>query len=440
MEKKIKALRQKKADIYKEMTELLNLDTMTEEQNLRYGALEKDMTQVAKDLQRAEDLRAMEHDLESSVSPDVRRVEVGQDRAGLKPFRCLGEQLQAVYEAGNPNRTAPVDPRLLTLNEQYRAAYAGPSGMNEGVDSEGAFAIQTDFAGLMFDTAVRDSEILSRCDNYPVGPGSNGAKWVDIDETDISSTVFGGVQVYWTAEADTVTSSKPKLKKREMLLLKLMGLGYATEEMMQDVNFIDALYTRAFTTAIRRKLTGNVISGTGAGQPLGLLNSPALVTIDKETGQAADTVVYENFVHMWGRRWTVGNPQNLCFVVHPDIDEQMLLMSFPVGTGGVPVFLPPGGASEKPYSTLFGRPILPDDNCSALGDKGDIFLADLSEYMLIAKGGPETAWSMHVRFEYGEQAFRITYRANGAPKRPAALTIKNSSKTRSPYITLAARA
>ena len=33
------------------------------------------------------------------------------------------------------------------------------------------------------------------------------------------------------------------------------------------------------------------ISGTGAGQPLGILNAPALVTVSKETGQAADTIV-----------------------------------------------------------------------------------------------------------------------------------------------------
>lgn len=362
-------------------------------------------------------------------------VKVIKDNAAEKGFRNLGEQLQAIYRAST-DRSKPVDSRLLRINEEERAA----SGMNTQVDSEGGFAVQKDFAGMIFDTAVKDDPILSRCDTYTVSANSNGVYYIDIDETDISQTVYGGVQVYWADEAETVNASKPKIREREMRLKKLMGIAYATDEMMKDATFVSQLYTRAFTAAIRRKLAGDVIDGTGVGRPKGILKGGALLSVAKESGQAADTLVYKNIVKMWHRAmWD--RRANLVWLTHPDVEEQFEYMDFPVGTGGVPVFLTAGSLRrDDGISTLKGRPVLATDHCSAIGDKGDIILADLNEYMLLRKGNMESETSIHVRFLYNEMAFRFTYRANGAPKKNNALTIKNSSQKRGTFITLNERA
>ena len=56
------------------------------------------------------------------------------------------------------------------------------------------------------------------------------------------------------------------------------------------------------------------------------------------------------------------------------------------------------------------------------------------------KGTAKQDWSVHVEFLTDQNCFRMIYRCNGAPKAETPLTIKNSTKTRSPYITLAARA
>ena len=115
-------------------------------------------------------------------------------------------------------------------------------------------------------------------------------------------------------------------------------------------------------------------------------------------------------------------------------------MSVAVGTGGVPVYLPATGASQSGYSTLFGRPVVPIEQCSTLGDAGDIILADMSQYWAIDKGGVNQASSMHVQFLTDETAFRATYRADYRPMWTSALTPFKGSNTLSPFITLAARA
>ena len=70
---------------------------------------------------------------------------------------------------------------------------------------------------------------------------------------------------------------------------------------------------------------------------------------------------------------------------------------------------------------------------------GDIMLIDPWYYILLSKGTAKQDWSMHVEFLTDQMCFRVVFRCNGKPKIEAPLTIKNSTKTRSPFVALAAR-
>ena len=347
-----------------------------------------------------------------------------------KVFKNFGEQLLAVKQAATQGIR---DPRLDYIN-------AAATGMNEGAGSEGGFAVQTDFATGMMDSAAKSGQILPLVDRYEISGGANSVKWIEIDEKgSVASTVFGGVQVYWAGEAQQVTATKPSLSEKELKLEKLMGLAYATYELEQDSgNFMSQLYTKAFTLGIQRKLEEAVISGTGVGKPLGILEGTGLVSIAKEANQVADTVVWENISKMYNRALDKDQIAKYVWLTHPDVAAQFDFLSFPVGVGGVPVYL--GASSVGSVASLKGRPVIETDQCSALGDKGDLIFVDLSDYMLITKGGVQADTSIHVQFLQAENAFRFIFRANGMPKRPKSMTIKNSTNARSSYITLDARA
>lgn len=345
----------------------------------------------------------------------------------LRVFKNLGEQLYAIKNAAV---TGIVDERLNRIN-------AAALGGNEGIGSEGGFAVQTDIAGAMMETAAKAGEILSRVDKYQVSGPANSVKWMDIDETDVGTTVFGGVQVYWAAEAAQVSASKPKTLERELKLEKLIGLAYATYELEKDDSgFTSQLYQRAFELGIQRALEAGVIAGTGAGQLQGILGGGALVSVAKETGQAADTILYNNIVKMYNRGLNKSDP-GWAWLVNPDLHEQLDFMQFPVGTGGVPVYLQASSAGT--LDQMKGKPIIESDQCSAIGDKGDIFFADLSKYLLIYKGGIDSATSIHVQFLTAENCFRFIFRANGMPKKRSSVTLKNTSNARSSFVTLDAR-
>ena len=397
---------------------------MTTEELETYNGYQAEITNLEATI-AIQDARAEREEIDNTVVTET--VTAAVDDGKVTPFKNFASQLWAIKNAAI---NGVVSPKLAQINN---AALGG----NEGVPSEGGYLVQTDFAATILNTAANSGQILPRVDRFEVSGNSNRVEWTEIDETSVATTVYGGVQVYWAAEAASVTASKPKLISKELKLEKLMGIAYATFELDADSNFTSQLYTKAFTLAITRELENCVVSGNGAGKPLGFLNSGSLISVAKESAQVAETVVFENIVKMYNRTINKASA-GLAWLVHPDVATQFAFMTFPVGTGGVPVYLQE--AKQDDMSTVFGKAVIESDQCSALGSVGDINLVDLSQYMLITKGGVISDTSIHVQFLTAENCFRFIFRANGMPKRDKALTIKNSSTARSAFVALAVRA
>lgn len=355
-------------------------------------------------------------------------VRVGRDNALDRPFAGLGDQLVAVRRAAmNPSSA---DPRL------YQAA---ATGMGGAVDSDGGFLVQTDIGTEILRRTYDVGGVLSRCRRIQISGNSSGIKIPSINETSrAGGSRYGGVQVYWVGEGTATTASAPKFGTVELSLNKLMGLVYVSDELLEDAMALEGLVNAILPEEMAFHAEDDIFTGTGSGQPLGILNAGALVSVAKETGQAAATLVKENIDKMWARLYTRAFAGAAWFV-NQDVWPQLLSLNLAVGTGGAPVFLPPGGMSEAPFGTLYGRPVQPVEYCQTLGTKGDIFLANFGEYLLIEKGGVKSASSMHVKFLTDEMTYRFTYRLDGQPWWTAALTPLHGSNTVSPFISLDTR-
>ena len=347
----------------------------------------------------------------------------------LKVFSSLGEQLKSIY---NFRKNHVEDKRLQQINNAVL-------GSNEGTGADGGFALQTDFAGMILESAVQQSPLLNRLDRYTCSSAANAMRWLSADETDVSKSVFGGVQMYWASEGATVAASKPQFKEMKMDLEKMMGFAYCTDEMLQDAAFMSGFFGNAFTLAADRLLTGSVIDGDGNGKPLGLLQSKAMIAVDKETGQGAGTFLGANAIKMQARAMP-RNRDRLVWLMHPDVEEQLPYLSIQSGEAAKFLWNPEGGLGNFDTQRVLNKPVLFEDHCSALGSKGDIMLVDPMQYILLTKGTAKQDWSVHVEFLTDQSCFRMVFRCNGAPKINKTLTIKNSTKARSPFVTLAARA
>lgn len=341
-------------------------------------------------------------------------------------FSSFGEQLAAIVKASSPGGHA--DPRL------FNAA----SGMNETVASDGAFMVQSDFSAQLIQDVIATGKLAARCQNIPISGNANSIKMNGVDETSRASTRYGGVIGYWKGEAAQATASKPKFREIELKPNKLMALAYLTDELMEDAPALESFVRQAFAGEFGFLIDDAIINGTGAGQPLGILNSKSLVTVSKETGQKAATIQAENIIKMYARL-IPDSLGNAVWLVNQNTIPQLFTMSLSVGTGGAPVFMPAGGLSGNPYSTILGLPVIVIEQAATLGTVGDIVLADLSKYLLASKGGINTDISIHVKFEYGEQVLRSYLRIDGQPLRASALTPYRGSDTISHFVALATR-
>ena len=403
-----KSLKKKSADIEAKAT-LENRELNEAELSLMNEIMDEveNISKVVATLERQDRLN-------KTADTSARTVEktVATEKKGEKDrFSSLGQQMLAVVNAGRPG--GKTDPRL------YNAA---ASGLNETVQSDGGFLVQTDFVDGLMQDLIKSSVLAPKCRPQQISGNANSMKINGVDETSrATGSRQGGIQAYWADEADEKTKSKPKFRKIELNLHKLIGLCYATDELLADAPALESFIRAAFPAEFAFVTDDAILRGTGAGQPLGILNAGSLVTVNKEAGQKVDTITAQNVIDMSSRIFA-GSYLNANWYINQMCLPQLYTMSVAVGLGGQLIFMPPGGISGAPYGTLLGRPVIPIEQASALGDVGDILLADLNGYVLAQKGGIQSDVSIHVRFVYDESVFRFVLRLDGQPVRATALT------------------
>jgi HK97 family phage major capsid protein len=360
------------------------------------------------------------------------QVIVGRDRSDDDPtfgFKSFGEFAVAVKSAAGEGRR--IDARLEKS-----------TGLEESTPALGGFLVPPEYRNELMQRTYDASMVAGRCRNIPVS--TEILRIPALNETGRTDGLRGGgVLAYWADEGGVKTPSKPEFRQIEIRMKKLIGLCYTTDELLQDsIISLDALLGTLFANEFAYQIDDSVINGNGVGKPLGVIPAAATVIVAKEVGQPAATLVTANVVNMWSRMWGRSR-QNAAWFINQDIEPQLLTMTLAVGTGGLPVYMPANGLSGSPYGTLFGRPVIPIEQCQTLGTVGDIILADMSQYILAPhSSGIQAATSIHVKFVYDETAFRFVVRLDGQPWWNSPLTPAHggATKTVSPFVVLATRA
>lgn len=378
-------------------------------------------------------------DVPERVQPKASGLVVTKDEVdhqaedpNLPAYKSLGEQLMDIYKAGRGGRQP--SPRLLK-------AHKAVTGASEAVPADGGFLVQEDFTGFMSKPDLMIGGILPRVRQVRISGNADSLAWVQVDESSrATGSRWGGVRGYWLAEGDQITHSEPIFQRQRLELQKVGAMAYATDEVLQDAALLESVIGQAMREELTFLVEDAIINGTGAGQPTGILASAnnARVQVAKETGQAADTIVSENVMKMFTRRWRGGS---YVWLIGQDVLYELMNMDLAVGTGGQLTFMPPGGLADRPHGTLLGYPLVENEYSPALGDANDIALVDLSEYVYVTKGGVQSASSIHIRFDYDETCFRFILRCNGMPTWSDAVTpFKATGSTITPYVSLAERA
>lgn len=264
------------------------------------------------------------------------------------------------------------------VDRRFRAATGG----SEGVGTEGGFAVPSAYSDRLLDLSLEGEIVRGRAD--VIGMPSNILDLPLFDDEDHSQNIAGFV-AQWLDEAGTATEQTGKLRNVTLKAKKIGIWSKLTSELVEDSPGFEGRLTNAMAQAIGWNFDQGFIRGSGAGQPQGMLTkAPSLITVAKETSQAADSIVYDNVIKMWSRLWPRG-AMNAVWMVHPSTLPWLLKLI---------VFIPNRADSDDVGGTvvtvqgqdgtmrLLTRPVVVTEHVNQLGDAGDIALVDWSQYLV----------------------------------------------------------
>lgn len=437
-------LRQNRAKAYETMEAALASEA--EDRQEQFDAAAAEVETLDREIANAERLQKLRGE-KARGTPESEGLEPEPAQGFMAKYRNLPDAFHVVPrgKALSPAQSAAFGEMLATV---VRAAHhrgvddrliEASLGSNESVEADGGFLVEKDIADGLLRRTFEVSRIGSRVRRIPISARSNGLKINALkDDSRATGSRWGGVQGYWIGEGESLTPSRPKFRQMKLELKKLAGLIYATSEILQDTTALAAVISEAFPDEFAFMVDDAIFEGSGTAQPLGFMKANCKVTVPKETGQPAKTIQFENITNMWARS-PARSMTTAEWWINQDALPQLMGMSVVIGTGGIPVYLPPGGLSQSPYGTLMGRPVIPVEYCETVGTEGDIVLADPAQYVMIDKGDIQYATSIHVAFLTDEQAFRFIYRVDGQPVDDKPITPFKGSNKQSTFITLQTR-
>jgi HK97 family phage major capsid protein len=259
-----------------------------------------------------------------------------------------------------------------------------------------------------------------------------------IDTTSNASNIYGGVTAYWTEEAASLTDSSPTFGRVKLEAKKLTAYSEIPNELFADsIISLQMFINEIFPEAIAWFEDIAFIDGSGVGEPLGFQNGAAVVSVTKETGQAAATIVWENIVKMYSRMLP-SSLNSAVWIAHIDTFPELATMSLSVGTGGSAIWLNNGVGG--PPMTILGRPVIFTEKAETLGTAGDIQFVDFSYYLIGDRQAIQADTSPHYRFQNDQTTVRFIERVDGRPWIQSAITPQTGSNTLSPFVQLATRA
>lgn len=387
----------------------------TQPQDGKVDALEAQMKQMSDAMNRI--LAAIE------AEPDNERAGYLTNLGGTadEGHKSLGDYLLSI-KRGDHKR----------LTKVYKSYVARDDGnvkdvlVDTGVS--GGYVVPTDYSAQLLQVTPANSPIVARTNQVPVALPSG--EWpafdlaVGVTAGAGDTNLAAGLVATVTEEAATLTEDTPVFRAIEWRLHKVGRYVEVSNEFQADSPVaIENLLRGLINLAINSKNERNVLRGSGAGEPLGILNAGCTIALatasDNTFGEADALAMLSRHKNMSGQlsAWIMSP------TVIPDLaafadSSYNPIVHFVEGVRGM----------------LLGLPILYSEHMPiANGD--DVILADLGSYYFWHKP-LEISFSEHAAFTRDMGTWRYSQRNDGKPALNSAITGADpgGSTTYSPFI------
>ncbi|MBA7591000.1 hypothetical protein ES708_33145 [subsurface metagenome] len=235
-----------------------------------------------------------------------------------------------------------------------------------------------------------------------------------------------GVVATYTPETVNATEDDPVFRMISMAINKLSVFTKTSSELLEDSGIpLSETVAYVLSSAISDEEDWQYINGTGAGSPLGVLNSPCTITVAEEGGQSPGEIAYQNVYKIFGQ-FMPQSYKNGIWLCSVSLIPTMLALSQPIGTAGERIKIMKEG---KPGEfSLLGMPLLFTDKVPAQNSAGAIGLYDFSKYGILQKDDYRLMKSEHAEFRAGVVQWKGEIRHDGQPLLNSTLTLRDSTE------------
>lgn len=400
------------------------VDILLEEQKKAFGEYTKDV------------LKEQMQDLVSKfkIDPAIEEAE----KKGTK-FKSFGDFLVSIR---NFRVNRDLDDRLAFIDKDGRIDKTTAGHMEIGEDSQGGFLVPEVYRADLQMIALENS--IVRVNGATVIPPirTDSVKIPYVNDTSHATTVYGGVQAKWTAEAVTKSATKPTFGQMELIPKKLAGVTYVSNELLMDSAIaLEPLIKKMFGSAWGYFEDLAFLAGTGVGQPIGILNCNVLKVVNRNT---LLRVLFEDIREMYACMLGPSHPYAIWVINQGVLPDLIGMTSGDVAPAAAsnPIWINRSMGAENPIpGRIFGRPFFITEKVPALGTQGDIGYFDMRYYFIFDRQPLTIDVSTHVAFEEDETCYRFVLRVAGQCWPAATLTPRNAAApvtTISPFVVLGA--
>jgi HK97 family phage major capsid protein len=285
------------------------------------------------------------------------------------------------------------------------------NAQGEGTGAGGGYLVPPGFRQKIVERMVAFGGLAAEVDSFNTTTGNN-IEYPTLDDTANEGDI--------TAESAAVASGADLVFGNVSLgAYKYTSAGAGSNlplrvsvELLQDAAFdVQGLVSRAMGTRIARKQAEHWVTGTGVGQPKGLV--AASLTADRDL-DTADTPDYEDLVETQDLLDEAYEP-NAKWIMRKNTWSQLRLI---VDLNGRPIIQDStAGISEKPVRRLLGAPVILDEAMPVLSSAGDTFpiaYGDFREaYVIRRVANLVVVVNPYSRAANGEVEFTAWERADG---------------------------
>lgn len=422
MNSNIVTLTRERRAVSQEIDQLLELETLNNEQESRYNELvEKDesiLHELYETRNRSETLPirpdvnadgrgyGFADGCDSRISPIT--LKPGNAYRSLFPnvamsnggFRDMREYLQTVG-------SRRFDPRLETRASQ-----------NLGTGSAGGFLVPSEYSNLLLDLVLQESFMLPKAQVIPMtGDTLDAPLFEDSDH----SASRAGVTARWGSEEGSLTEDSFNFSGVSFKAAKLFLFLPVSNEWLSDTRDGANMIMRAGAKEMAWSLDKAFLTGSGVGRPLGMFDSSGKITVAGTTGQSANTFIFDNATDMDAK---IDERSGEAFwLVNQSVKPQLYEMALTVGTGGNTVYSPVNISGKD--RSLLGHSIVYSEHCSALGTEKDVVLLCPKQYVVALRSDLRVDVSEHYFFSTDKTVFRFIIRCDARPVHKSSLTLAN---------------